>query len=154
SHLYNTIDTEMMYVKTLNHQALASLGAGLMPVAMAADNVIEAIEKPGNRVLGVQYRPELGGADSRVRRTFFKSLVDEAKKHRDGEDVPPPVTTTIFRSNPVYTKPAAPPPPPKPLTKEEAHTKRLEGLKTLNEAGYDMVRGTGGVVDEKEMEAI
>jgi putative glutamine amidotransferase len=47
-------------VNSFHHQAIERLGAGLRPVAWAADGVIEAIEDPdgGQLVLGVQWHAE------------------------------------------------------------------------------------------------
>jgi putative glutamine amidotransferase len=57
-----------------HHQALATLGRGLMVTATAGDGVVEAVELAGHRfVVGVQWHPEETG-DSRL----FEALIDEA----------------------------------------------------------------------------
>ncbi|MGB3440371.1 MAG: gamma-glutamyl-gamma-aminobutyrate hydrolase family protein [Actinophytocola sp.] len=61
-----------------HHQALDTLGAGLVSVAWAGDGVIEAVELAEPEfVLGVQWHPEENGADSRL----FAALVSAAKEN-------------------------------------------------------------------------
>ena len=57
-----------------HHQALDRLGEGLVPVGLAPDGAIEAVELPGEPwVVGVQWHPE-EGRDLRL----FAALVEEA----------------------------------------------------------------------------
>jgi putative glutamine amidotransferase len=57
-----------------HHQALATLGRGLVVTATSADGVVEAAELPDRRfVVGVQWHPEETG-DTRL----FEALVDQA----------------------------------------------------------------------------
>lgn len=65
-------------VKSHHHQAADTIGAGLVPVAWAADGTIEALEDPSRRfALGVQWHPEEGEDLS-----LFKALVDAARAAR------------------------------------------------------------------------
>lgn len=60
-----------------HHQAVDTLGAGLVAVAWAQDGVVEAVELPGPEfVLGVQWHPEENGTDSRL----FQALVSAAEE--------------------------------------------------------------------------
>jgi len=57
-----------------HHQAVATLGRGLVVTATSADGVVEAVELPGHRfVVGVQWHPEETG-DTRL----FEALICEA----------------------------------------------------------------------------
>jgi putative glutamine amidotransferase len=68
-------------VPTLHHQAIHRAGSGLIAVAWAEDQVIEAVELQGHRfAIGVQWHPE-DGDDLRL----FEALVAAAK---EPEDVP------------------------------------------------------------------
>ncbi|WP_027947268.1 gamma-glutamyl-gamma-aminobutyrate hydrolase family protein [Amycolatopsis taiwanensis] len=61
-----------------HHQAVDRLGAGLIPVAWAPDDVVEAVELPGEPfVLGVQWHPEQDPGDVRL----FAALVAAARVH-------------------------------------------------------------------------
>jgi putative glutamine amidotransferase len=61
SGLAQTTGGGPVQVNSFHHQAIDRLGAGLRPVAWAADGVIEAVEDPeddGQLVLGVQWHAE------------------------------------------------------------------------------------------------
>ncbi|MCA1655657.1 MAG: gamma-glutamyl-gamma-aminobutyrate hydrolase family protein [Pseudonocardiaceae bacterium] len=59
-----------------HHQAVDTLGAGLVPVACASDGTVEAIElSEPEFVLGVQWHPEEDGVD----RGLFEALVHTAR---------------------------------------------------------------------------
>ena len=69
-------------VPTLHHQAIQRAGSGLIAVAWAEDQVIEAVELQGHRfAIGVQWHPEEGD-DLRV----FEALVAAG---RQTDDEPP-----------------------------------------------------------------
>lgn len=62
-------------VNSRHHQAVESLGAGLIVSAIAADGVIEAIEKPGAAfAIGVQWHPEDRVAVSEADRKLFEAF--------------------------------------------------------------------------------
>lgn len=64
-------------VNCLHHQAVDRLGDGLRITARAVDGVVEALELPGSRVLGVQWHPEMfAGVDP-----CFRWLVAAAAGH-------------------------------------------------------------------------
>ncbi|MBO0845769.1 MAG: gamma-glutamyl-gamma-aminobutyrate hydrolase family protein [Nocardioides sp.] len=56
-------------VRSGHHQAVDVVGTGLVAVAYAEDGVVEAVEHPGQWVVGVQWHPEDpdGSADHRLR---------------------------------------------------------------------------------------
>jgi gamma-glutamyl-gamma-aminobutyrate hydrolase PuuD len=65
-------------VRCSHHQAISTIGRGLVPTARTHDGVVEAVELPGSRlVLGVQWHPEEGG-DQRP----FDALVQAARHYR------------------------------------------------------------------------
>jgi putative glutamine amidotransferase len=69
-------------VNSKHHQTLDRIGADLVVTARADDGVVEAIEKPGFPVLGVQWHPEsLASPDP-----TFVWLVAEAQKSLRGLD--------------------------------------------------------------------
>ncbi|NUR25960.1 MAG: gamma-glutamyl-gamma-aminobutyrate hydrolase family protein [Catenulispora sp.] len=60
-------------VNSYHHQAVDTPGAGVLVSARAEDGITEAIEVPDQRILGVQWHPEMFGGDP-----LFDWLVDEA----------------------------------------------------------------------------
>ncbi|ASR35139.1 hypothetical protein BAY61_09250 [Prauserella marina] len=63
-------------VHCYHHQAVDRLGEGLVPVGLAGDGTVEALESPGERfVVGVQWHPEQDSADVRL----FAGLVEAAR---------------------------------------------------------------------------
>jgi len=68
-------------VNTRHLQALATVGRGLRVSAWAPDGVIEAIESPDGRLLGVQFHPERMGTEGFP---LFRHLVSLAEKFAAG----------------------------------------------------------------------
>jgi gamma-glutamyl-gamma-aminobutyrate hydrolase PuuD len=65
-------------VTSHHHQALGSVGAGLVETAWAADGTLEAVEDPSLRfAVGVQWHPE-AGEDA----ALFEALVEQAREYR------------------------------------------------------------------------
>jgi putative glutamine amidotransferase len=59
SRLHVILGAERMRVNSTHHQAISTLGEGLVATAHAPDGLVEAIERPGDPfVLGVQFHPE------------------------------------------------------------------------------------------------
>ena len=80
STLRGIVGREVVGVNSLHHQAVAKVGSGLRAVAWADDGVIEAVEGVGgNRVLGVQWHPELLLAPP-ANAPLFRWLVEEARR--------------------------------------------------------------------------
>ncbi|GAA3195372.1 gamma-glutamyl-gamma-aminobutyrate hydrolase family protein [Actinocorallia longicatena] len=72
---------EYVDVPTYHHQAVDRLGKGLVPVAWAKDQVVEAVELQGHRFgIGVQWHPEEGD-DLRI----FQALVEAASAPSPGQ---------------------------------------------------------------------
>jgi putative glutamine amidotransferase len=72
-------------VNSRHHQAVESLGQGLIVSAIAADGVIEAIEKPGAAfAVAVQWHPEDRVAVSEADRKLFEAFA-AAMAHRTAE---------------------------------------------------------------------
>ncbi|MFD3452166.1 gamma-glutamyl-gamma-aminobutyrate hydrolase family protein [Streptomyces sp. NPDC058691] len=62
---------EAVSVPTYHHQAVDTLGRGLLATAYAEDGTTEAVELPGGAfVLGVQWHPEMDDSDARVMRAL------------------------------------------------------------------------------------
>jgi putative glutamine amidotransferase len=76
--------TELPAVPSWHHQAIDRLGAGLRPVAWAADDVIEAVELRGEaQLVAVQWHPELAGATASGG-GLFEALVSRARDYARG----------------------------------------------------------------------
>ncbi|WP_037887153.1 gamma-glutamyl-gamma-aminobutyrate hydrolase family protein [Streptomyces sp. NRRL S-87] len=70
---YGTLAPEPTDVPTYHHQAVETLGRGLVVSAWADDGTVEAVELPGEQwVLGVQWHPERG-TDLRVMRSLVET---------------------------------------------------------------------------------
>jgi putative glutamine amidotransferase len=65
-----------------HHQCIATLGAGLVPAAYAADGVIEAVTLQGHEgwYLGVQWHPEDSAATDPVQAAVFEHFTTAAEK--------------------------------------------------------------------------
>ena len=61
-----------------HHQALADLGAGLVPVAWAEDGLLEGVELDDGWVLGLQWHAEATAAADPTQQAIFEALVREA----------------------------------------------------------------------------
>jgi gamma-glutamyl-gamma-aminobutyrate hydrolase PuuD len=72
-------------VRCCHHQALATLGRGLVVTARSGDGVVEAVELPGRRfVVGVQWHPEEVG-DLRLFEALLASADDRSRPERKVE---------------------------------------------------------------------
>jgi putative glutamine amidotransferase len=69
-------------ISCYHHRCVDALGAGLHPVAVAEDGVVEAVELDGARgwFLGVQWHPEDGAARLPAQQAVFDGLVDAARQ--------------------------------------------------------------------------
>jgi putative glutamine amidotransferase len=69
-------------VNSRHHQAIESIGEGLVVSAIASDGVIEAIEKPGATfVLAVQWHPEDRIFSSAADRKLFEAFATATREH-------------------------------------------------------------------------
>jgi putative glutamine amidotransferase len=82
SRLAQILGTDRIDTNALHHQAVQTLGKGLVATAHADDGVIEAIELPGKRfAIGVQSHPEGLESETEPRwRALFKAFVDSTKQ--------------------------------------------------------------------------
>jgi putative glutamine amidotransferase len=81
SRLAETLGTDELEVNSMHHQAVKELGAGLVAVAWAPDQIIEGVEMTDSSrfVLGVQWHPEELCGDSEPARRLFTALVRSAR---------------------------------------------------------------------------
>jgi putative glutamine amidotransferase len=81
SRLAETLGTDEIEVNSLHHQAVKTLGRGLLATAWAPDQIVEGIEvsDAGCLVLGVQWHPEELVASSEPARRLFAALVESAR---------------------------------------------------------------------------
>jgi putative glutamine amidotransferase len=61
-----------------HHQGLDRLGEGLSAVAWADDGLVEAVERDGGWMLGVQWHPEETAAHDPSQQRLFEALVERA----------------------------------------------------------------------------
>ncbi len=76
TQLRQIIGTDLMQVNSSHHQAVASLGTGCVPNAMAPDGVIEGLEVTGKKFcIGVQWHPEflIDPGDGRLFAAFIEA---------------------------------------------------------------------------------
>jgi len=84
SRLHAVVGALEIGVNTLHHQAVGTLGAGLVATAVAPDGTIEAIEAgDGRPVLGVQWHPEWLPGEA-PHDAVFGWLVAAASARREG----------------------------------------------------------------------
>jgi putative glutamine amidotransferase len=82
SRLRRIVGADRIEVNSAHHQAPRTLGEGLLVSARSPDDVIEAIEAPGDRFLvGVEWHPDLL-ADREDQQRLFEALVEAAARHR------------------------------------------------------------------------
>lgn len=81
SRLAETLGTDELEVNSMHHQAVKALGAGLLAVAWAPDQLIEGLElaDASRFVLGVQWHPEELVSHSESARRLFAALVQSAR---------------------------------------------------------------------------
>ena len=71
---------EVVEVNSFHHQAVQKPGKNLKVVGLSQDGVIEAVEdSTGRFIIGVQWHPERGWADSDFAKALFRSLVQHAE---------------------------------------------------------------------------
>ena len=77
SELRHLLGADEIWVNSLHHQAVDTVGDDLRAVAWAEDGTIEAIEDRRSRIIGVQWHPEQL-ADQAQQRRLFSWLVDQS----------------------------------------------------------------------------
>ena len=78
SLLHRIVGGEQIWVNTYHHQAVKAIAPGFAASAFADDGLIEAIESPEKRILGVQWHPENLAANRPEAFALFRWLVNEA----------------------------------------------------------------------------
>ena len=81
SELHRAFGRDEILVNSMHHQGIRRLGAELVPTAVAADGLIEAIEtNNGGYVIGVQWHPEsLEARDPGVSH-LFRAFIEAARR--------------------------------------------------------------------------
>lgn len=76
SRLHAAVGAASISVASGHHQAIDRLGAGLVPAAIAADGIIEAVEHTDAPVLAVQWHPEAEGTPVALAAAPFAAFAD------------------------------------------------------------------------------
>ena len=63
-----------------HHQAVDRLGEGLTPVGWADDEIVEAVERTGGWVVGVQWHPERTAVEDPAQQSLFDTFVKQAAR--------------------------------------------------------------------------
>lgn len=80
SRLAGLIESREMEVNSAHHQAVKTIGAGLVVVARAPDGVVEGLEASDHPFcIGVQWHPEVLVEDRPEMRRLFAGLVEAAR---------------------------------------------------------------------------
>jgi putative glutamine amidotransferase len=84
THLRQIVQKPTLEVNTTHHQAVRTVGKGLVVNATAEDGLIEGLESSNHRfVLGVQWHPELLARKNPYHRRIFSSFIFASKRsHR------------------------------------------------------------------------
>ncbi len=81
SRLAEVMEAADVTTASWHHQAIDQLAPGLTPIATSADGIIEAVEIAGNdKLLAVQWHPELSAADDASQQRLFDELVRLARE--------------------------------------------------------------------------
>lgn len=77
SQLANLLGQDTVSVVSWHHQAIKAVPEGWQVSASAADGLIEALERPGQWMMAVQWHPEMSPQDP-VQQRLFQGLVEAA----------------------------------------------------------------------------
>lgn len=78
SDLFSVMRVERVLSSCHHHQAVATLGAGLQPVAWSDDGIVEGVEDVRASVVAVQWHPEDTAAQDPAQQRLFDSLVERS----------------------------------------------------------------------------
>jgi putative glutamine amidotransferase len=85
TRLHKIIGRQSLEVNTTHHQAIKTLGRGLVVNAVAGDGVIEGIESTHHEfVLGLQWHPEVLAPRQMLQRRIFLAFASICRKHKSG----------------------------------------------------------------------
>ena len=73
---------QIVEVNTFHHQSLRNIAPSCIAVGFAPDSIVEAIEVPGYKMIGVQWHPENLYKEHPEEAALFNWLVDEAEVYR------------------------------------------------------------------------
>jgi len=79
SKLSEASGADLLECSTHHHQGVDELGEGLSASGWADDGLVEAIEREGGWMLGVQWHPEDTAAEDRAQQRLFDALVDRVR---------------------------------------------------------------------------
>ncbi len=83
TRLERAVGSGRVQVNSLHHQAIKDVAPGFIVNAVAADGLVEGIEKPGSQfVVGVQWHPEVLAIEDPSMRQIFADFVAEAVVYR------------------------------------------------------------------------
>jgi gamma-glutamyl-gamma-aminobutyrate hydrolase PuuD len=83
SRLASVLGSTAVEVNSHHHQAVKTLGRGLVAVAWAPDGTIEGVESPAHRwLLAVQFHPEDLVADHTASQRLFRAFVEACQQAR------------------------------------------------------------------------
>lgn len=74
-------------VNTFHHQSLRKIAPSCAAVAFASDSIVEAIEVPGYKMIGVQWHPENLYKEHPEQAALFNWLLDEASIYRQARNL-------------------------------------------------------------------
>ncbi|GAA4673436.1 gamma-glutamyl-gamma-aminobutyrate hydrolase family protein [Frondihabitans cladoniiphilus] len=80
------VPTPALRVASAHHQAVRTLGAGLVATAIADDGLVEAFEDPERWVVAVQWHPEAPGSSDAVANGPFRALAGEVGRRASRVD--------------------------------------------------------------------
>ena len=80
SDLFNMMRLERVVSSCHHHQAVATVGQGLRPVAWTDDGIVEGVEDTAASVVAVQWHPEDTAAQDPAQQRLFDSLVERSRR--------------------------------------------------------------------------
>ena len=79
SRLAEAAGADVLTCSTHHHQGVDHLGEGLSPTGWSEDGLVEAVERGGGWMLGVQWHPEDTAAEDPAQQALFDALVGQAR---------------------------------------------------------------------------
>lgn len=84
SKLHDILGVSRFEVNSMHHQAVDTIGNGLIVSAMSEDGFVEAIEMPSHPFfLGIQWHPEHMSKRTKRQRQIFSAFVEACKAHKE-----------------------------------------------------------------------
>lgn len=79
SRLAEAAGEEVLTCSTHHHQGVAHVGEGLSPTGWSEDGLVEAVERDGGWMLGIQWHPEDTASEDPRQQALFDALVGQAR---------------------------------------------------------------------------